>query len=115
MGARACDYANVAGEKDWAEGFPCDDEYQYVAPVGKKWANEFGLYDVLGNVSEWTCSAYAEDYDGSEFVCAEDGPRRVLRGGSWFDKPRRVRSANRNWLTPVYRNGRVGFRLARTL
>lgn len=115
MGARACDYANVAGEKDWAEGFPCDDEYRYVAPVGQKLPNEFGLYDVLGNVWEWTCSAYAEDYDGSEVRCAEAGSQRVLRGGSWFNVPRWVRSADRVRDAPDFRIVNTGFRLARTL
>ena len=42
-------------------------------------------------------------------------PLRVLRGGSWSDGPRIVRSADRSWNTPDYRINNIGFRLARTL
>ena len=56
-------------------------------PVGGKTANGLGLYDMSGNVWEWTCSAYEEQYAGAERECSNKNdlsPRRVLRGGSWF-------------------------------
>ena len=71
---------------------------------------------MLGNVWEWTCSAYDKDYGGAEKECTNKnttGPRS-LRGGSWFDQPARVRSAYRYGDVPTDRLDNVGFRLARS-
>ena len=60
-----------------------DNSSSTTHPVGKKQPNGFGLYDMSGNVWEWTCSAYSEVYDGSEKTCANDADaKRVVRGGS---------------------------------
>jgi formylglycine-generating enzyme required for sulfatase activity len=117
----ACRYANVADRTaketypDWAI-HDCTDGYVYTAPAGRFRPNGFGLYDMLGNVSEWTCSAYEMKYAGAERRCIPkgDGARRVFRGGSWGGEPRFVRSANRGRFTPGLRNFFLGFRLART-
>jgi formylglycine-generating enzyme required for sulfatase activity len=74
--------------------------------------NAFGLFDMLGNVWEWTCSEYKESYDGSEQKCAVSADYYSLRGGSWFNSPRTVRSANRYYAEPDYRLYFLGFRLA---
>jgi len=75
-----------------------------------------GLYDMHGNVNEWTCSAYDKNYGGSEKQCAKtnDKRSRVLRGGSWISRPGNVRSANRSYSTASDRYYFVGFRLSRT-
>lgn len=52
------------------------DGFFYAAPVGSFGADRLGLYDMIGNVWEWTGSAYAEG-----------DARRVARGGSWFCSP----------------------------
>ena len=86
-------------------------------PVGQFSSNAFGLYDVHGNVWEWTCSIYDADYNGEEARCVdtdEDGTR-VLRGGSWGDYPRRLRSANRYFIGRSNRYSDIGFRLSRAL
>jgi formylglycine-generating enzyme required for sulfatase activity len=86
------------------------------APVGSFEANPFGLHDTAGNVWEWTCSAYRGPYYGSESQCAPSGGGgevRVLRGGSWFNRGRFLRSAARHWSVPGHRDGYIGFRLAR--
>jgi len=98
----------------------CGDSYQYTAPVGSFPANAWGLHDMHGNVYEWTCSKYVEDYDGSEQGCISKNDAnyssafRVLRGGSWGVTPRGLRSANRSYGGPSRRDYDGGFRLART-
>ena len=85
------------------------------APVGSFEANDFALHDMTGNVREWTCSEYKKNYDGAEQRCIGNksaDAARALRGGSWFNFPRRVRSADRDGWVPASRNGFVGFRLA---
>jgi formylglycine-generating enzyme required for sulfatase activity len=62
--------------------------------------NSFGLYDMHGNVWEfcqdvWHSNYYGAPVDGSAWVNGGDRSRRVCRGGSWFNFPRRCRSANR--------------------
>ena len=59
-----------------------------------------GLYDMAGNVWEWTNSWWDES-----------GTYRVIRGGSWYNFAVHCRSAHRTWLTPVNRDANVGFRL----
>ncbi|QQS54494.1 MAG: formylglycine-generating enzyme family protein [Candidatus Competibacteraceae bacterium] len=86
-------------------------------PVGQKAANGFGLYDMSGNVWEWTCSSYDESYGGAEIRCADSntGGPLAVRGGSWFHTPAWVLSAARFGNTPTSRNNTMGFRLARSL
>lgn len=89
---------------------------QQTAPVGSFAANPWGLYEVHGNVWEWTCSAYYADYDDGEMRCqSSGGTPRVVRGGSWYDDPRSVRAAVRFPGSPAIRGSNLGFRLARTL
>jgi len=88
------------------------------APVGSFAANAFGLHDMNGNVWEWVEDCYQGNYDGAP----SDGSARslsacslrVLRGGSWGDHPRLLRSAGRGRYLPDYRDVVSGFRVART-
>ena len=114
----ACGYASVYDQQtrrefgfDW-ESHSCDDGYRVTAPVGSFKPNAFGLHDMLGNVYEWTCSAYKENYDGSEQKCSVSAITYTRRGGSWFIKPWWVRAANRFYSNPDDRGGGIGFRLA---
>ena len=116
---KACDYANVydqtskrAFKNDWTH-HDCDDGFAVSSPVGRFKPNAFRLYDVLGNVWEWTCSEYDEIYAGAEKRCITEGDSDPsLRGGSWDYVPRNVRSAARNWNKPSGRFDAIGFRLA---
>ena len=91
-----------------------DNAKSQTHPVGLKKPNAWGLYDMHGNVWEWTCSEYRDPYDGSERRCASGGgEKRVLRGGSWINDGRNLRSAQRNANDPGNRNDNLGFRLAR--
>ena len=87
--------------------------------VGQKLPNAFGLYDMHGNVWEWTQDCWHENYagaptDGSAWTTGCTSNARVLRGGSWDDFPADLRSAIRYWLIPDDRYDSGGFRLART-
>ena len=87
------------------------------APVGSFPANAFGLHDAHGNVWEWVEDCWNPNYagapaDGSAWRSG-DCYSRVLRGGSWYDLPRFLRSANRN--RSGVRSDDFGFRVARTL
>jgi formylglycine-generating enzyme required for sulfatase activity len=86
--------------------------------VGMFPANAFGLHDMHGNVSEWVEDSGHSSYrdaptDGSAWI--DGSSTRVLRGGSWNDPPRGLRSAFRLRDRPNYSVGIVGFRVARDL
>ena len=89
------------------------------APVGSFMANGWGLHDMHGNVYEWVEDCWNVNYQGApgDGRAWESGDcdRRVLRGGSWNNAPRHLRSANRNRKTTGHRNNDNGFRVARTL
>lgn len=84
-------------------------------PVGSYMPNPFGLYDMIGNVSEWTASVYDANYGGGEQRVADAGAsgNRVRRGGSWHHDPGLVRAMRRDSLAPHLRSNGIGFRLAR--
>jgi formylglycine-generating enzyme required for sulfatase activity len=118
---QACRYANIYDETarkakpfNWPN-YRCEDGQVAVAPVGQYAANAFGLYDMLGNVAEWTCSEYDSAYKGGETRCADRnaaaGSRRVLRGGSWTDYPDLIRFAYRFPTVPENKKFDYGFRL----
>jgi formylglycine-generating enzyme required for sulfatase activity len=107
--------AGTSTEYSWGDQAPvCDQVARNGAnfygcnsrtlPVGSSQANDFGLYDVHGNVYEWVEDCY-------ESSCSN----RVVRGGSWLDYPVVLRSANRDYINPRYRFSNLGFRVARTL
>lgn len=88
--------------------------------VGSYPANSWGLHDMHGNVWEWVEDCSRGNYDsaptdGTAWLQG-DCSARVLRGGSWGSKPEGLRSASRYYgFRPDFRNGIIGFRVARTL
>lgn len=90
-------------------------------PVGpmRNYANRpngNGLYDMQGNVYEWTQDFYAESLSGGvDPIGPSGGNYRVIRGGSWGVTSIYLRSADRNNRSPLDRHYDVGFRLVRTL
>ncbi len=70
-----------------------------------------------GNVWEWCADQYGPYPEGEDASSADpsEGPRRVLRGGGWFDRGRFCRSAIRIRLEPGGRGSVIGFRLARSV
>jgi formylglycine-generating enzyme required for sulfatase activity len=85
-------------------------------PVGGKEPNEFGLYDMLGNVCEWVEDDWHDNYndapnDGRAWVENLRSGVRVVRGGSWQENARDCRSAGRGSGVPVLQSSSLGFRV----
>jgi len=108
-------------------GLFCDQGQTH--PVGAKPPNAFGLYDMAGNVWQWTEDCYDNSYagiptDGRANETPSDDPKakdgqgnclRVDRGSSWMFPAWLLRAATRERNPADYRNNIMGFRVARTL
>jgi formylglycine-generating enzyme required for sulfatase activity len=83
--------------------------------VGQKRPNAWGLYDMLGNVAEWTGDWFGA-FGGPVFdpLGAPLGDARVSRGGAWYFYKRLARAADRMSDEPERRSSVLGFRLVRT-
>ena len=89
------------------------------SPVGSFNPNVFGLFDMHGNVWQWTEDCYEDSLNvlPTEGIARTSGncSRRVVRGGSWYYNPKFLRSAYRSWYTNVVRSDNLGIRVGRTL
>lgn len=104
--------------------YACDDGFDFSAPVGNFQPNPYGLYDMLGNVWEWTTAEYRHGGAPDERPCAtatvdplsEDdavptGVECVIRGGSWLSGQKDIRLARRGSAQKGARRRYIGFRL----
>jgi formylglycine-generating enzyme required for sulfatase activity len=121
-----CKFANGADQAAKTAGLPgdapymsCRDGYPFTAPVGSLAPNAFGLYDLIGNVWEWTEDCYYGDY---AMARADSAPQptatcstRAVRGGDWFSSEASLRPAVRAKADATARHDDIGFRVARTL
>lgn len=84
---------------------------------GKYPPNAFGLYDMAGNMSEWTADYFDREYYTNSPEQDPKGPAegqyRVIRGGAWSDPPARVTVFFRNWVRPTQRQPNIGIRCAK--
>jgi formylglycine-generating enzyme required for sulfatase activity len=81
-------------------------------PSGELQPNNWGLFDMLGNVWEW-CSDFYDAYPTNTVINPtgpSSGHYRTLRGASWYDAPDRARSAYRFWLPPDFMFATLGIR-----
>lgn len=123
-----CRYDNVADLTDFEEGatrswstpFECNDGYGFgTAPVKSFEANDFGLYDMHGNVGEWTYDCLNESYvdaptDGSAWISGNCSSS-IIRGGNWSNNPRNSRVTYRFWMSTSEPYSEIGMRLAADL
>ncbi len=113
----SCKHGNVADRNAWP-GYSkspfgridCDDGHAFTAPVGLYEANPFGIFDISGNVWEWTSDCWSSGYsiENVSEICGQ----RSFRGSSWMNSEKSLRSANRSKNGPTDRLNTVGFRLA---
>jgi len=137
------EYANYGGDSIAGKGFVSGrDKWMYTSPVGSFPANQFGLYDMNGNVMQWVGDCFSKTFEAipvnglsnkKDILIDSTGRMNwmiiktacgfhMVRGGCYADPPSMLRSAFRNWggipgaMDPdLSRSSGGGFRVARTL
>ncbi len=134
-----CNFADKSLSEVWGRGWitednyadkNIDDGYAFTAPVGSYPPNEYGLYDMAGNVWEWCFDAYDKNFyvnspyrnpvadiiiKNKKSNIIDINKLRVSRGASWNDGPRSVWIASRRETDSHVRWGNTGFRCARSV
>ena len=110
-------FAKVAASIPYDQFADCDDGYAFTSPVASFEPNAFGLYDVAGNVSEWTADCYATGHahaprDGRAYDMRPCGAW-VAKGGSWAGFPGLLRLTVRLPIRAETAGSGFGFRVAR--
>ncbi|MBC6399509.1 MAG: SUMF1/EgtB/PvdO family nonheme iron enzyme [Ekhidna sp.] len=96
-----------------------DDGYAYTSPIGTYFANEYGLFDMSGNVAEWCEDAYNPSampltWDLNPTYFDENVPLKVIRGGSWKDIAYFLETGTRSYEHQDTARSSIGFRCAMT-
>src|SRR5690606_24485898 len=96
------------------------DGFDALAPVKSFTPNDYGLYDMIGNVAEWCIDRYESGYylrsPERDPLGPSAGDRRVARGGTWRNLyERHLRASYRSSYAPDAREDYLGFRCARTM
>ncbi|MFW5775035.1 MAG: formylglycine-generating enzyme family protein [Chitinivibrionales bacterium] len=116
------EYAALAGTQNayaWGNSSPSAETNATAAErkprrVKQAQPNAWGLYDMTGNVWEWTADRYQSDYYDQSAEQNPKGPQvgryRVIRGGGWYSSNDQLRIKNRQWMAPEYGEVSLGFR-----
>jgi formylglycine-generating enzyme required for sulfatase activity len=109
--------APVEGARLEAVAWYVDDSDGKSHPVAEKSPNAWGLFDLLGNVAEWTQDAYGpySRDPSTDPAGPAAGPTKVVRGGAWRSFPPAVRCAARTATPESYQLGHVGLRVAQEI
>ena len=115
--AAAAKFYSVTGGVIVLQDIPADERHDdgaiATAPIGSYQPNAWGLHDMHGNVAEWTSSTYApypyRPSDGRNDMTA--AAQKVVRGGSFYDRPKRCRSSFRLSYPAWQKVHNVGFRV----
>ncbi len=96
-----------------------DDGFSYTSPVGAYFANDYGLYDMSGNVAEWCEDAFYEAsvpvvWDLNPTYYDDNEPRKVVRGGSWKDIAYYLQTGTKSFEHEDSTKSYIGFRCAVT-
>jgi formylglycine-generating enzyme required for sulfatase activity len=91
------------------------DGYEYTAPANAYSPNDYGLYNMAGNVAEWCEDAFEENasavtWDLNSMNRDASNPRKVVRGGSWKDIGYYLETGTRTFEFEKNKRSYVGFR-----
>jgi formylglycine-generating enzyme len=111
MNGKGCFLANFKPQRGNYDA----DGYPYTAPANAYNPNEFGLYNMAGNVSEWTLDAFADNsnaimWDMNPKNDDPSEPRKVIKGGSWKDVAYYLQTGTRSYEFETERRAFIGFR-----
>ena len=110
---------DTSGYKNY-DPMTCTDGWLNTAPIGSLEPNGFGVYDIIGNVSEWIEDCHSTSHDAlsvsgappqSEGACS----RRIAKGGSWGTLAHNLRIADRFPYPATHRDDSIGIRVVRTV
>ena len=112
--ANSFDATAQRAHPDWPAA-ACDDGYAHTSPVRTFPPNAFGVYDMTGNVFQWTADCFVEGGYASSARDGGDCAQRVIRGGSWLNGWKGLRAAMRDRDRPQDRYTNIGMRVARAM
>jgi len=111
MNGKGCFLANFKPQRGNYDA----DGYPYTGPANAYNPNDFGLYNMAGNVAEWTLDAYTDNataivWDMNPKYDNPDEPRKVVKGGSWKDIAYYLQTGTRTYEYETERRAFIGFR-----